>query len=91
MIQLIETEPSIRAGKINDAVLGNGQKIELDMAKTIGLKVFHVYDPERWDGREGGFEDRHVDLVVARIKDWYDNGCKDMSEITVIKQKDRED
>ena len=50
MIHLVETDPSIQYGKIEDATLGNGQKIELEMAQSIGTKVFQVFCPSGKDG-----------------------------------------
>ena len=43
MLQLVETGEY--SGKINDATLGRGQLIELEMAQSIGTKVFQVYRP----------------------------------------------
>ena len=78
MLQLVETGEEF--GMVDNAKLGNGQRIESDMAQQLQMKVFHVYRPKDEDGYEDSFVNHHIDEVVAAIRRWYDNSCIDMSE-----------
>mmetsp|Transcript_6533 Transcript_6533/g.11425 ORF Transcript_6533/g.11425 Transcript_6533/m.11425 type:complete len:299 (-) Transcript_6533:79-975(-) len=83
MLQVVET--GTRVGMAKDATPGLGQTIELDMANTMGTKVFQVYRPETIKGYEWRFEDRHIDRITREISSWYDDNRNDMS-VTVIRQ-----
>lgn len=53
--------------------LGNGQKIETEIAKEVGIKVFRTYTFDRnW-----GFEQCDLKNLSKTIKDWYMTGCTD--------------
>ena len=86
MLQLVEMEPSRASGSgmIRYARLGKGQEIELDMAKSLNLKIFQVYCPEE-NGFEYPFSDCHMNIITAQISKWYDDKCQDMSD-KVIRQ-----
>jgi len=52
--------------------LGDGQKIETEMAKEAGIKIFRTYtvpnqDPVWWK----------IEKISNHIQAWYTNGCKD--------------
>ena len=66
--------------------LGMGQRIELEMAASIGTKVFQVYRPTGRLGEECWFQDHHVEVVAKEIRVWCDNPCKYMST-TIIRQQ----
>ena len=80
MLQLVENQE-----------LGKGQSIAFDMARGVGTKVFQVYRPTSGRRRkhEYWFEDRHIDIITAKIEDWYNNRTRDDenndSEVTVIR------
>merc|ERR1712008_362575 len=53
--------------------LGNGQKIETEMAQEVGIKIF------RSSAADSDFVDwggRMMKFVAKRIQAWYDSGCK---------------
>ena len=79
MLQLIEKGEDDN----QPPTLGNGQRIEQDMARELNLKVFHVYRPMPEKGYGWKFEMHHMDEVVANIERWYDDGCQEMAESTV--------
>jgi hypothetical protein len=66
--------------------LGNGQKIETEMANDIGTNVFRVHAPERTQRRakrtgdgwyeelDRWFEKEHIQLVASRLCEWYEDG-----------------
>ena len=86
MLQLIEKGEGGGVGHDDDVrnlqELGNGQKIEQHMARQLKLKIFHIYRPMNKYGSEYRFHDRHIDEVVAAIKDWYNNH-QDMSDVII--------
>jgi len=49
--------------------LGNGQKIELEMAEEVGVKVFRTYT------NIGGWADEFMKPVSDAVQDWYNSGC----------------
>jgi len=80
MIQVAEYyQESSRCG---EHILGDGQKIEIELADQVGVKVFRVMQPV-WIRRkrrnpEREVDERHVESIVECLKNWYDTGCKDM-------------
>ena len=87
MLQLVEREDSLN--RSSHQKLGNGQKIEEDMANRIGTKIFKVYRPlkqepgDKSDGSEEPFNLGDIDKVVTEIKQWYGDGCTDSSISTI--------
>ncbi|CAB9518010.1 unknown protein [Seminavis robusta] len=65
---------------ILDHTLGDGQMIESKMALVVGIKVFRFFEP--MPGRESSYAST-VDLLVSKIKSWYDEGCSNMTECNV--------
>jgi len=53
--------------------LGAGQKIETEMAKEVGIKVFRTYTTnDKMDER------RLRERLAQRVQAWYDSGCENM-------------
>jgi len=52
--------------------LGAGQKMETEMAKQVGMKVFRTYA----DWSE--FRRCRIKTISKKIKEWYDSDCKNM-------------
>jgi len=54
--------------------LGDGQKIETEMAKEAAIKVFraYTYDDDMFD-----FSNCNFNKISRAIEEWYANGCKD--------------
>jgi hypothetical protein len=74
MMQLVEREYF----NSKNQSLGNGQKIETEMANEIGTKVFCAHAPGAgWDKR---FTEKHIQLVASKLHKWYMDGCTDMSD-----------
>jgi hypothetical protein len=86
MIQLVERE-EYHSEKQS---LANGQKIEAEMANDTGTKVFRVHAPERTERRanrtfDGWFvTEEHIQLVASKLREWYENGCTNMSECAMV-------
>jgi len=60
--------------------LGDGQKIETEMAEQVGLKVFRTYTnvddfatPASWTNPDYRFNG--IDAISKAVKDWYETGC----------------
>jgi len=53
--------------------LGAGQRIEINIAEQLGLKVFRTYTNLPWFTAESGM----FRPLGAAIKTWYDSGCTD--------------
>ena len=54
--------------------LGDGQKIELEIANSVGVKVFRVWEPLSEYGK-WHFEKSHVEkLISEQIRQYYDDG-----------------
>merc|ERR1712129_428125 len=49
--------------------LGDGQKIEIEMARKVGLKVFRTYT------NYGGVDAEGMGRISKAVKAWYDSGC----------------
>ena len=62
-----------------------GQKIELDMANAMDLKVSQVYRPSGRGYEMRFYDHRRRDAVTAEIARWYDGRCQNMS-VTAIRQ-----
>lgn len=60
--------------------LGEGQKIETEMANDTGTKVFRFYEPLYAYSNQ-------LDKLVSEIKSWYENECSDMAECNVKMQR----
>jgi hypothetical protein len=75
MIQLVEREDRYRSKK---QCLGNGQKIEAEMANAIGTKIFRVHAPEGIVYVR--FSERHRHVVASKLREWNEDGCTDMSD-----------
>jgi len=58
--------------------LGDGQIIETEMSKQVGLKIFRTITTvnDKWF-------DRYMVAVSAAVKAWYEKGCPDM-DITEV-------
>ena len=65
--------------------LVGGQMIEFDMAHMMGVKVFQVYCPDDY-GCEMHFTKGHIDLLLQRISQWYDDHCCSDRTVTVVRQ-----
>merc|ERR1712008_181941 len=61
MLQVEETEG-----------LGNGQKIETEMAKEVSIKIFRAY------AHDSDVYDYRMEVVAKRVRAWYKSGCKNM-------------
>ncbi len=75
-------------------VLGNGQQIETELAKKVGLKVFRVYQQliglknENLRGVHSDYGiSELIDELVKCAESWYENGCSDMS-VTEVRLRD---
>ena len=54
--------------------MGDGQKIELEIANSVGVKVFRVWEPLSEYGK-WHFEESHVEkLISEQIRQYYDDG-----------------
>ena len=71
--------------------LGNGQKIETEMAGAVGTKVFRVYRPRvlSFDSLGGSikqfrcdFSKDDIDILNSKIEEWRRGGCLDLSRNT---------
>jgi len=49
--------------------LGDGQKIETEMAREVGVKVFRTCTNCSW------FEGHSMGRISKAVKEWYDSGC----------------
>jgi len=101
MIQVEELCPSTRPahpGQSSPQVeehqgLGDGQKIETEMAKQVGLKIFRTYTNvveikptgAFWEG----YEFNGIDAISKAVQEWYENGCvnRDLENVFVGCQK----
>jgi len=59
--------------------LGDGQKIETEMAKQAGLKIFRTYTDNALDDADDDVDDLyHMKMrmhdVASRVKTWYESG-----------------
>ena len=59
---------------------GKGQRIETEMAKEVGTKIFRSYEPTKIGTLA---VQKEVDRLVLRIQQWFEAGCADMSECIV--------
>ena len=90
MIQLVEVGTTKGGDSISHGIpqtLGQGQRIEEDMAQMVGTKIFKVHAPilfrnEKHE-QETEFNDEDIQKVVYEIRKWYGESCKDMSECTM--------
>lgn len=57
--------------------LGDGQAIETEMARQVGIKIFRCFEPF------GDLVD-FVGQLVAKIKKWNEEGCKDVQEFNIL-------
>ena len=81
MLQIIERRAW---GSKEPQSLGNGQRIEREMANEVGVKIFQIYRPITSSGFEFSFDvDDIQDIVVPAIREWYEGGCDDRSECII--------
>jgi len=52
--------------------LGDGQKIETEMTKQAGLKIFRTYT------NHSDMNRYWMDLVTKRVQAWYETSCTNM-------------
>merc|ERR1712129_38201 len=77
------------------AGLGDGQKIETEMARQVGLKLFRTYTNytlfQYEDGSSYAFDG--MAAISKAVKEWYESGCsnKDLENIFIGGQKLAED
>jgi len=63
--------------------LGDGQKIEREMAREVNLKVFHTYtNTDHLGGADGpgrvspqGHSFDSMKVISKAVQEWYDSGC----------------
>ena len=69
-----------------DHLLEDNQKIELEIAEAMGIKIFGVYQ-DIYFGDISPFDDYHIARLVERVKCWNHGNCADMkdSEIKLMK------
>lgn len=81
MVQVVEIDKSTE-----EHVLEDNQKIELEIAKAVGIKIFRVYQ-DIYFGDISPFDDYHVARLVEHVKSWNHGHCADMkeSEIKLMK------
>lgn len=81
MVQVVEVDESTE-----EHVLENNQTIELEMAESVGIKIFRVYQ-DIYFGDVSPFDDYHIARLVERVKSWNHKHCVDMkeSEIKLMK------
>ena len=77
MIQVVEYDK-----KYGVPILGNGQEIEADMAREVGVKVFRLYQPGSF-GRSRDYDYHDIRRLVSSIREWYAGDCLDMSEVDI--------
>ena len=77
MVQVADWDKTSR-----EHILGNGQKIETEMAKDVGIKVFRFHEPFRFS-KPLELSSSHVDKLVQQIKKWHKEGQTNMSEVNV--------
>lgn len=78
-VQEYDHSPSVRGH-----VLGEGQRIETDMAKDVGVKIFQIYQGKTHNKRWAkDFEEKHIDILAEQVKSWYDADCVDMKETEI--------
>jgi len=89
MIQLAEAAAEFVRDETNQC-LGDGQKIEKEMAADLQVKVFRVHAPITSSRSSRGnflvevdFTKEDIDEVISAIKNWYEGGCTDMSECNI--------
>lgn len=80
MIQLVDY--CGHGGKADPHVLGKGQRIETEMARNTGTKVFRVYQPA-WNGNSRRFFENDIDELVRQIKEWYNSSKKRQSRCDI--------
>jgi len=81
MIQVREFDhsPSVRGH-----ILGDGQKIETDIAKDVGVKVFEIYQGKTINKRWAkDFDEKHINVLAEQVTNWYDTGCDDVKAIDI--------
>jgi len=53
--------------------LDHGQKLDAEIAKQLGLKVF------RTTTKSSNIHDSRLESVSRLVKAWYDSGCRNMA------------
>jgi len=79
---------------------GELQTIETEMAKSVGCKIFRVYQPDgllrrrqRFGYSNDGysndsFDEQHIHVVVEKIQDWRNDDCRDLSECDIYYEEE---
>jgi len=72
--------------------LGDGQKIETEMAKQMGLKLFRTYtndDVVEYAGPLTAFHYKGIEAISKAVQEWYAAGCvnPDLENVFIGDQK----
>ena len=61
-------------------VIGNGQNIETEMAKMVGIKVFRCFQPVDERGNKAEFDESVMEDIAQVIETWYEEDPNNREE-----------